>query len=216
MWVPSIQGFTDPQDIQSETTERGGIGIPGASNSHLPQILVCTKKQHWPSAHLSERKLLNLLLLSHYKGSTNLFLRSDKGKGGLGASGRYKFFFLVCPIENHSSFQVGLCTSSLWAQTQEEMNPCHNSFKKRWCCKNAHFKNQLYRIPSSFWELEAPAPAHSCVIVTSEPSLPHLPSFHHQHIPASPELPSTLNITFCLQASHMYLFTNINYFFFCC
>lgn len=171
MWVPSIQGFTDPQNIQSRDHRPGTCNVykdreeglesqefPTPTCPSCPQFLVtqttaAPKKQHWPSAHLSGRKELLNLLLSHYKESTKEWQR----KGWLGTSGSCRAFFPDLP--NWEPCQLpSLASAHLpcgLSQTQEEMNPCHNSLRKRSCCKNAHFKNQLYWIPTSFHVLEA-------------------------------------------------------------
>lgn len=155
------------------------------------------EKQHWPSAHLSGRKeLLNLLLLSHHcKESTNLLAKEVIKERVTSNVWKLQSFFSDLP--NWEPCQLpSLASAHLpcgLGQTQEEMNPCHNSLRKRECCKNAHFKNQLYWIPTSFQVLEATNMSTQmcyCNIWPLSqlgwfPPSPHLPSFHNKQIPGS-------------------------------
>lgn len=65
------------------------------------------EKQHWPSAHLSGRKeLLNLLVLSHCKESTNLLAKEVIKEKVTSNIWKLQSFLLICQIEDHASFQV--------------------------------------------------------------------------------------------------------------
>lgn len=87
------------------------------------------EEQHWPSAHLSGRKdLLNLLLLSHEPFGQG----SDKGKGDFKHLEAAKLFphlpnWEPCQLPSWASAHLPCGLS----ETQEEVNPCHNSLRKR-------------------------------------------------------------------------------------
>lgn len=133
MWVPSIQGFTDPQDVQSRDHRPGtckvckdreeGLESQEFPTPTCPQFLftqtatAAPKKQHWPSAHLSGRKELLNLLLSHYKESTNLLAKGIiKERLTFNIWKLKSFFFWLAKLRTTPASKFGLCTSSLWAQ----------------------------------------------------------------------------------------------------
>lgn len=97
MWVPSIQGFTDPQGIQSRDHrhlqglqgQRGGIGIPGVSNSPLSSILVYTNSNCCPkkatlaiSSSLGEKGTPKLAVVPLQREHKPFGQRNSKGKVG--------------------------------------------------------------------------------------------------------------------------------------
>lgn len=147
MWVPSIQGFTEPQDVQSRDHrqhlegQRGAIGTPGVSNSHLPQLssilqtaTAAPKKQQWPSAHLSGRKELLNLFFSLQREHKSFGQRSDKGKRGLEHLEATKIFYFswFAQLRAMPASKFGLCSSSLWAQSDTGGNESlSQSFKKK-------------------------------------------------------------------------------------
>lgn len=76
------------------------------------------KKQHWASAPLSGRKELLTLLLSHYKESTERLAKGGiKERLALNSWKLQRFFSWLAKLRIVPASKVGLCPSSLWAQS---------------------------------------------------------------------------------------------------
>lgn len=131
------------------------------------------KKQHWPSAHLFGRKeVLNLLFLSHYKESAKLLAKEVIKERVTWNIWKLQSFFFFPDLPNWELCQLpSLASAHLpcgLSQTQEEMNPCHNSLRKRWCCKKMHISKTNYTgYPPVFRYWRQQTRAQRCVIVTS-------------------------------------------------
>lgn len=121
MWVPSTQGFSDPQGVQSRDHRPGTCRVARTErrdcNPRSSQLPPAPALVHTNSNCCPKKATLSISSSFWEKGTSNPALvplqrehrafgqRRDKGKVGFEQLEATKIFFLTCQIENCSSFQ---------------------------------------------------------------------------------------------------------------
>lgn len=137
MWVPSIQGFTDPQISRAETTGQAPATFRRTQrrnwnprNSQLPPVL----NSCWTNSNCCPKKATLTISSSFWEKGTSEpaalvpLQREHKSFGGkkvikervtlnIWKRQRFFFFFWFAKLRTVPASKSGLCTSSLWAQS---------------------------------------------------------------------------------------------------